>query len=111
MAVVNKDPDPPSRAGALWPVIRGLLDHVPARRLGPAEAGRLLREIAESGDGSKTAPLPAALPGKADGGKAERTRQGAASKAPSTPARSGPGTPSRPPMLTPARIADARRSP
>jgi hypothetical protein len=76
MAVVNEDPDPPSRAGALWPVIRGLLDHVPARRLGPAEAERMLREIAESGDGSRTAPLPTAPPGEANGGKAERTRQG-----------------------------------
>ncbi len=76
MAVVNEDPDPPSRAGVLWPVIRGLLDHVPARRLGPAEAERMLRQIAESGDGSKTAPLPAAPPGLADDGKAQRTRPG-----------------------------------
>lgn len=58
MAVVNKDPDPPSRAGALWPVIRGLLDHVPARRLGPGEAERMLREIAESGDGLSHCPRP-----------------------------------------------------
>ena len=52
MAVVNEDPDPPSRAGALWPVIRGLLDHVPSRRLGPDEAERMLRQIAETADGS-----------------------------------------------------------
>ena len=52
MAVVNEDPDPPSRAGALWPVIRGLLDHVPSRRLGPAEAERMLREVAEAAGGA-----------------------------------------------------------
>ena len=58
MAVVNEDPDPPSRAGALWPVIRGLLDHVPSRRLGPAEAERMLREVAGTGAGHVSAPLP-----------------------------------------------------
>ena len=58
MAVVNEDPDPPSRAGVLWPVIRGLLDHVPSRRLGPDEAERMLRQVAESGGGSGTAICP-----------------------------------------------------
>jgi serine/threonine protein kinase len=74
MAVVNEDPDPPSRAGALWPVIRGLLDHVPSRRLGPAEAGRMLRQIAESADGSTTTGLPATAPGAARDGKTGQTR-------------------------------------
>ena len=76
MAVVNEDPDPPSRAGALWPVIRGLLDHVPARRLGPAEAERMLREVSESGGESKTAPLPAAPYKAPGGGKAAAARPG-----------------------------------
>ncbi|MGI8450368.1 MAG: protein kinase domain-containing protein [Streptosporangiaceae bacterium] len=80
MAVVNEDPDPPSRAGTLWPVIRGLLDHVPSRRLGPDEAERMLRQIAGSEGGSKTAPWPAALPAPreeaAGGGIAGRTRAG-----------------------------------
>ncbi len=58
MAVVNEDPDPPSRAGELWPVIRGLLDHVPSRRLGPDEAERMLRQVAGSGAGPGTVPLP-----------------------------------------------------
>ncbi len=58
MAVVNEDPDPPSRAGVLWPVIRGLLDHVPSRRLGPAETERMLREVAGAGAGHVSAPLP-----------------------------------------------------
>ena len=74
MAVVNEDPDPPSRAGALWPVIRGLLDHVPSRRLGPAEAGRMLRQIAESADGSTTTGLPATAPEASRDGKTGQTR-------------------------------------
>ena len=68
MAVVNEDPDPPSQAGALWPVIRGLLDQVPSRRLGPDEAERMLREIADPAGGSQTAPLPVVpLPGALPG--------------------------------------------
>ena len=74
MAVVNEDPDPPSRAGALWPVIRGLLDHVPSRRLGPAEAGRMLRQIAESADGSTTTGLPATAPEASRDGNTGQTR-------------------------------------
>lgn len=46
-AVVGDDPDPPSRAGALWPVIDGLLRKVPGERLGAAEAERLLHRVAE----------------------------------------------------------------
>ena len=76
MAVVNEDPDPPSRAGALWPVIRGLLDHVPSRRLGPDEAERMLRQVAGTGGGSGTAILPALEQGPATGAGAGRTRPG-----------------------------------
>jgi tRNA A-37 threonylcarbamoyl transferase component Bud32 len=67
MAVVNEDPDPPTQAGALWPVIRGLLDHVVSRRLGPAEAERRLREVAETAGGAQTAAFPAVAPPTADG--------------------------------------------
>ncbi|HEY8043163.1 MAG TPA: protein kinase [Streptosporangiaceae bacterium] len=76
MAVVNEDPDPPSRAGELWPVIRGLLDHVPSRRLGPDEAGRMLRQIAGSSDGSGTVPLPRLAQETGPGGDPGRTRAG-----------------------------------
>jgi tRNA A-37 threonylcarbamoyl transferase component Bud32 len=76
MAVVNEDPDPPSRAGALWPVIRGLLDHVPSRRLGPDEAERMLRQVAGTGGGSGTAILPALAQGPATTAGAGRTRPG-----------------------------------
>jgi serine/threonine protein kinase len=68
LAVVNEDPDSPSRAGALWPVIRGLLDHVPSRRPGPDEAERMLREIADTVGGSRTASFPVVPPPAAGGG-------------------------------------------
>ncbi len=76
MAVVNEDPDPPSRAGALWPVIRGLLDHVPSRRLGPAEAGRMLREVAEEGSGPGTSAVTTLVEGTVPDADAGRTRPG-----------------------------------
>jgi eukaryotic-like serine/threonine-protein kinase len=44
-AVVADEPDPPAHAGALWPVISGLLRKDPALRLGPDEAERMLRKI------------------------------------------------------------------
>ena len=109
MAVVNEDPDPPSRAGALWPVIRGLLDHVPSRRLDADEAGRMLREVAETGGGSGTAAWPALAAGlrrwrrvlrrwrrvRSPVRAASRPGRAAAWKAPSKPARSAPGMPYR----------------
>lgn len=80
MAVVTQDPDPASRSGPLWPVISGLLCRDPARRLGAAEAGLMLRGVAGMDD-TKTSPLPAS--GVSDAGMvaaagrlehAERTR-------------------------------------
>lgn len=58
-ALVAEDPDPPSRAGPLWPVISGLLRRDPARRLGQADAALMLRSIAE-GDHVPVAALPSA---------------------------------------------------
>jgi eukaryotic-like serine/threonine-protein kinase len=45
-AVVSDDPDRPSRAGPLWPVISGLLRKDPGDRLDAAEVERLLRRVA-----------------------------------------------------------------
>jgi len=45
-AVVSDDPDRPSRAGPLWPVISGLLRKNPGDRLDAAEVERLLRRVA-----------------------------------------------------------------
>lgn len=58
MAVVSEDPDPPRRAGILWPVISGLLTADPSGRLSPASAERMLRQVAESGAARVTSPLP-----------------------------------------------------
>ncbi|MGA5423029.1 serine/threonine-protein kinase [Streptomyces lavendulocolor] len=48
-AVVEEDFRPPAAAGPLLPVVRGLLQRDPARRMGAAEAERLLRAYAETG--------------------------------------------------------------
>ena len=76
MAVVNEDPDPPSRAGVLWPVIRGLLDHVPSRRLDPDETERMLRQVAEAAARPNTAPFPAVPPADDGAAAVGRTRAG-----------------------------------
>jgi serine/threonine protein kinase len=63
-AIVADDPDPPSLAGSLWPVISGLLRKNPDERLGAAAAEHLLRRAAENDDampdvsaGTATLPL------------------------------------------------------
>ncbi|WP_444852164.1 serine/threonine-protein kinase [Streptomyces sp. NPDC000229] len=48
-AVVEEDFRPPAAAGPLLPVVRGLLQRDPARRMGAAEAERLLRAYADTG--------------------------------------------------------------
>ena len=48
-AVVADEPDPPAQAGPLRPVITGLLRKDPDRRLGPAEAERMLRDVTAGG--------------------------------------------------------------
>lgn len=54
-AVVSDDPDPPSRAGPLWPVISGLLSKNPDARLDAAEVERSLRGAAENNDAARSA--------------------------------------------------------
>jgi len=60
LAVVHEHPDPPARAGPLWPVIRSLLDHMPSRRPDAAETDQMLRQVAGEADEPGTAPMPVA---------------------------------------------------
>ncbi|NEA21429.1 serine/threonine protein kinase, partial [Actinomadura bangladeshensis] len=46
-AVLSDDPDPLRLAGPLAPVLHGLLRKDPEQRMGPEEAGRLLRQAAQ----------------------------------------------------------------
>ncbi|MGW4511428.1 serine/threonine-protein kinase [Streptomyces sp. NPDC004393] len=56
-AVVVDEIRPPAQAGPILPVVRGLLERDPARRLDAAEAERLLREFLETGR-TPRAPVP-----------------------------------------------------
>ncbi|MEV4297161.1 serine/threonine-protein kinase [Microbispora rosea] len=73
-AILHDDPAPPQRAGALTPVLEGLLRKDPARRMGAAEAAALLNAALAAGPGH-AAPDP---PGN-------RPEPGAWSGAPSGP--------------------------
>ncbi|MGP3930643.1 protein kinase domain-containing protein [Nonomuraea sp. KM88] len=68
-AVLRDEPEPPTRAGALEPVIMGLLRRNPAARMPAEEAARLLYDVAGAPDRPATATGPA-TPGLA-GGTAE----------------------------------------
>ena len=59
-AVVTQDPDPPRRAGPLWPVISGLLRRDQDLRVGPEAAESMLLAVAAAGDPAGTEPLAAA---------------------------------------------------
>jgi len=62
-AVVSDDPDPPGRAGPLWPAISGLLRKDPDARPDAAEVERLLRQVvAEQGAAQDAAPEEPASP-------------------------------------------------
>ncbi|MEV7147499.1 serine/threonine-protein kinase [Streptomyces sp. NPDC093084] len=60
-AVVSDEIRPPSQAEPLLPVVRGLLERDPERRLGAAEAERMLRGFMETG----TVPAASAADGAA----------------------------------------------
>jgi hypothetical protein len=123
MAVVNEEPDPPSRAGALWPVISGLLRRDVAARLGPDQAEHMLRQVAEAGSAPGTTPLTALLGGAeaAPGGdgthpggsleQAERTRA-FHPQVTELPDRTVPGLPAEPgPAQPPATPAEPPATP
>jgi serine/threonine protein kinase len=57
-AVVTDEPDPAVHAGALRPVISGLLRKDPDKRLGGAETERMLRRVAAGGGAGRAAAGP-----------------------------------------------------
>src|SRR6201996_7306405 len=61
-AVVTDEPDPPTRAGPLWPVISGLLRKDPDQRLSAEEAEQQLQPLAEPETEDEPQPQPSAPP-------------------------------------------------
>ncbi|MEU7300692.1 serine/threonine-protein kinase [Streptomyces sp. NPDC007206] len=59
-AVVAAEIRPPAEAGPLLPVVRGLLERDPDRRLGAAEAEQMLRTYLETGRTPQAGPSPGA---------------------------------------------------
>ncbi|TQS31017.1 serine/threonine-protein kinase [Microbispora sp. KK1-11] len=60
-AILHDDPAVPQRAGALTPVLEGLLRKDPARRMGAAEAAALLNAAIAAGPGPAAAPDPRSI--------------------------------------------------
>ncbi|MBX6384036.1 MAG: protein kinase [Microbispora sp.] len=76
-AILHDEPAPPRRAGALTPVLEGLLRKDPARRMGAAEAAALLAAAVTPGhaaapDAVTGAPGPAGSPGTGTAGHPTR---------------------------------------
>ncbi len=68
-AVVTEDPDPPHRAGPLWPLIRALLQRDPEVRPGRVTVERMLREITESATPAPADPPNPSRDSQADAGQ------------------------------------------
>ncbi|OIK03041.1 serine/threonine protein kinase [Streptomyces sp. MUSC 14] len=90
-AVVAAEIRPPAEAEPLLPVVRGLLERDPDRRLGAADAEEMLRTYLETG---RTPDAPGAA-AAADGARGHRTGGGRAAR-PGTGSRTGHRTGSRP---------------
>jgi hypothetical protein len=109
-AVVAAEIRPPAQAEPLLPVVRGLLERDPDRRLGAAEAERMLRTYLETGR-TPDAPDASATPG---GGRTHRLGVARAPKAPASKA-AAPYSPTEPDVPTavprpPAEQPPARSS-
>jgi eukaryotic-like serine/threonine-protein kinase len=93
-AVVADEPDPPTHAGPLWPVISGLLRKDPEARLTAAETEQLLNRVVAAPDRARANQVPT-IPTPADEPPADPV------SAPSDPA------PPAPPEPAPAEPAPA----
>jgi hypothetical protein len=121
IAVVTENPDPSRRCGPLRPVISGLLCRDQAGRLGPAEAERMLRRIAGTGDAPDTAPLPLTAEDAGSGGEGtdratpgDRLRQAERTRAFRTAAAelaAAPAVPAEPSPLRTTAGEDATPTP
>ncbi len=82
-AVVTEEPDPPTHAGPLWPVINGLLRKDPDERLGAGQVEEMLQHLAE-GAAPLTLATEATLEatGVAEEGEAEAAEAEAAAEGP-----------------------------
>ncbi|MEU3410055.1 serine/threonine-protein kinase [Streptomyces sp. NPDC006658] len=100
-AVVSDEIRPPAQAGPLLPVVLGLLERDPDRRLGAADAERMLRTYLETGR-TPAAPGGPGAPGTHGAGRLHRIAGGLAHRTPAaSPTR--PDLPhGGPPPLGPA---------
>ncbi|EME99506.1 serine/threonine protein kinase [Streptomyces mobaraensis NBRC 13819 = DSM 40847] len=113
-AVVYDEIRPPTSAGPLLPVVRGLLERDPARRMGADEAERLLRGYLDTGRTPAASlhytptqrGVPTPTPAAPADPRVPAPAPGASNAAPAAPSPSGPPTPP-----TPAATAEARPEP
>ncbi|WP_337524049.1 serine/threonine-protein kinase [Streptomyces sp. SS] len=94
-AVVYEEIRPSERMGPLVPVVRGLLERDPERRLGAAEARRMLAACA-AGEDPADGPVPAGPPAVRDTGPTGTPRR------PLSPEAAGPRPPAAPDAHLPA---------
>ncbi|MEU4065337.1 serine/threonine-protein kinase [Streptomyces wedmorensis] len=94
-AVVYEEIRPSERMGPLVPVVRGLLERDPDRRLGAAEARRMLAACA-AGEDPADGPVPAGPPAVRDTGPTGTPRR------PLSPKAAGPRPPAAPDAHLPA---------
>ncbi|GGW17210.1 hypothetical protein GCM10018980_09090 [Streptomyces capoamus] len=110
-AVVADEIRPPAQAEPLLPVVRGLLERDPDRRLGAADAERMLRTYLETG---RTPDVPGRSTASAHGGLIHRIGAGRAPKPPAPYSPTQLDLPYGPvpadPARTPGDAAPARSS-
>ncbi|MEU2062244.1 serine/threonine-protein kinase [Streptomyces sp. NPDC013455] len=109
-AVVADEIRPPAQADPLLPVVRGLLERDPDRRLGAAEAERMLRTYLETGRTPDT-PDGHGAPGSHVGGLIHRIGGSRAPKAPTPYSPTELDLPYGPPPPVPAPRAPAGPAP